>query len=352
MFFDRCRPRKRMAQPGVVEGAVEGAQPRERMVPLFPELRLAVKEWGSADSGRKLLAGHGWMDAASTWDLVAPALAAEGWHVLAVDLPGHGRSDWKPSSASYFSLDYAASLLHLADAVWGCDAPFVVMGHSMSAGLASVLAGSFPDRVRACVMVDGVGLSLRKPEEAVAHFRDGFGLLRASARQTDRQTGTSASSVQHGQAAKAGGTYPTLDAAVDARLATVSRYPGEQTMSRNAATRLVQRALVEVEGGWRFRHDKRIVGPPLLSPAEEHARAFLSAIRCPVLIVRATQGWPWPHDVVEGRLAVLRAACGDGAGGSRLTLLHLPGGHHLHVDPDTAESVSEAVRDFLRGVHM
>lgn len=54
-------------------------------------MRLATHTWGTA-GGRVALLVHGMMADHRTWRRVGPALADRGYHVLGVDLPGHGRS--------------------------------------------------------------------------------------------------------------------------------------------------------------------------------------------------------------------------------------------------------------------
>lgn len=54
-------------------------------------ISLSYLEWGGA--GRPLLLLHGITSNAWAWWRVAPALAAQGYHVYALDMPGHGESD-------------------------------------------------------------------------------------------------------------------------------------------------------------------------------------------------------------------------------------------------------------------
>ncbi|WP_082802104.1 alpha/beta fold hydrolase [Herbidospora cretacea] len=51
---------------------------------------LNVREWGGGPKTAVLI--HGIMSDSGCWWQVGPDLAARGYHVLAVDLPGHGRS--------------------------------------------------------------------------------------------------------------------------------------------------------------------------------------------------------------------------------------------------------------------
>ncbi|WP_024356346.1 alpha/beta fold hydrolase [Leucobacter chironomi] len=80
-----------------------------------------------------------------------PALLAFGRPALALDLPGHGRSDWRDDA------DYRPHLL-AADIVSALDrlapAPVTLLGHSLGGLAAALVAQARPERVRRLVMVD------------------------------------------------------------------------------------------------------------------------------------------------------------------------------------------------------
>ena len=56
-------------------------------------LKLNYVEWGAPDAPLLLLL-HGVRDHARSWDWTARRLVGEGWRVVALDLRGHGDSDW------------------------------------------------------------------------------------------------------------------------------------------------------------------------------------------------------------------------------------------------------------------
>ncbi|HKV00340.1 MAG TPA: alpha/beta hydrolase [Vineibacter sp.] len=80
----------------------------------------------------------------TTWRLQTRWFANHGRSVLAVDLPGHGRSGGAPLSSIAAMADWVSRLL---DAVGVRQAALV--GHSMGGLVSLDAAGRYPDRVRA-----------------------------------------------------------------------------------------------------------------------------------------------------------------------------------------------------------
>ena len=58
-----------------------------------PYLRLTARAWGPTD-GVPVLALHGWLDNAASFDALAPQLPET--RLVALDLPGHGGSEPRP----------------------------------------------------------------------------------------------------------------------------------------------------------------------------------------------------------------------------------------------------------------
>lgn len=97
---------------------------------------------------RTLLFLHGFMGAGNDWDDVRDALSP-GFHTLAVDLPGHGRSTGLPEAA--YTMDGAAQrLVHYLDGqeIRQC----VVVGYSMGGRLALYVALQHPERCSGLVL--------------------------------------------------------------------------------------------------------------------------------------------------------------------------------------------------------
>lgn len=116
---------------------------------------------------------HGaWMGAA-VWDRTAAALRAEGFEVLAPELPAHGADPTPPAAAS---LDlYARTVL----ATIGDRRDVVLVGHSFGGIVAAAVAEAAPERLRRLVFLaaylpasgeSAYSLSQRDPASLVRRF--------------------------------------------------------------------------------------------------------------------------------------------------------------------------------------
>lgn len=90
---------------------------------------------------------HGVLNDHSVWILQSRHFAHNGWNVLAIDLPGHGRSKGKPPASVQ---EAAASVLALLDALKVGQAALV--GHSFGSLIALEAAARAPERVRQLVL--------------------------------------------------------------------------------------------------------------------------------------------------------------------------------------------------------
>lgn len=154
--------------------------------------------------------------------------------------------------------------------------------------------------------------------------------------------------------------YPSLSQAVAVRMQTATKFPGQQYLSETAATELVVRGTMPVvedatnptspadetkdpndatPRGYQFRHDPRLQWPSLQYNTQEQVEAMYQAIQCPVALLLAEDGWPCDPERHQRTIDMLRPAATH----------TLPGSHHFHADPDTAEAVVAAVAQFLQG---
>ena len=283
------------------DGSGEGTA-RERELKL-PHFVVAARAWGE---GRPVIALHGWLDNAATFDTLAPQL--RGVELVALDLPGHGRSDHLPAGCGHHFVDWVPIVIDAADALgWK---RFSLIGHSMGAGISSLVPAAVPGRVERMVLLEGFGPLSDPPGDAPASL--------ATALQQEFQLADKEPTV-----------FGSIDEAVAARRRS-------SDLDAEAAGRLVDRGTLNVSGGVRFTFDPRLRTRSRTRLTEEQVIAFFESIDCPVLAVRATEGWPFPADLVAGRLAAVR----------NLEVAEVEGGHHVHLTHP--ERVAPIVNRFLR----
>lgn len=112
--------------------------------------------WGDA-SDPPLLLVHGVTSNAGIWWRIGPALAAAGRRVVAVDMPGHGRTAKAPRSHRF--ADTAAELVAFVRAA-GLDVPeLAVVGHSWG-GMVTAHLPAAGLRPRTLVLLDPPVLTL------------------------------------------------------------------------------------------------------------------------------------------------------------------------------------------------
>ncbi len=108
------------------------------------------------EAGRPLLFLHGWGMLVHGYRRAIEGLAAAGWTIHAMDLPGFGRSAPLPVSRSSLSgyADFLAAALAVSP-VAGARVP--VVGHSFGAGIAARVAVRHVDLFQALLLVCPVG---------------------------------------------------------------------------------------------------------------------------------------------------------------------------------------------------
>jgi pimeloyl-ACP methyl ester carboxylesterase len=127
-------------------------------------LRLRVQDYGSAGKP-VILCVHGGGANAHWYDFVAHGFTSD-YHVLALDLRGHGDSDWDVSSTpNYNYRRHAADIHELTEKLDLRD--FVLLGHSMGGTISSVYTASYPGRVKALIIIDS---NLVMSPERIAGF--------------------------------------------------------------------------------------------------------------------------------------------------------------------------------------
>ena len=272
-----------------------------------PTLQLAALRW-HAGAPRRVLALHGWLDNAASFTGLAPRL--DGCDIVALDLPGHGRSDHRPAGVHYHFVDFIPDVLAAADALgW---TRFALLGHSLGAGIGCFTAAVAPERVTGLALVEGIGPLSGDPDEEPARLAEATRQMTAHGRRKAR-------------------TYPDQEAAIAARARVGGLTPA-------AARLLVARSMRPDSEGFTWRSDARLRyrSPSYLTEAQ--VRAYLERIECPALLITGAEAELAGRPEFDDRCRALRG----------LEHQVLPGGHHLHLE--VPASVADPLAHFLAGL--
>ena len=257
---------------------------------------------------------------------------------VSIDFAGHGHSYHRSGDAPYLMIQHASDVLAaLGSLGWipslapappqGSASPSTqehqspdagpvsvsLCGHSMGAGVGSMVLGAAPDVFDGAVLIEALGLPAREEAGGGAYLRAGVAARKALADKEPKP-------------------YLNLSHAVAARCATAASWPGDQFLSYSAAAPLVTRGTEAAPGSGstkrapsntppdvaaqltdetapvRFRHSLRVLESSLMYLSEEQVRAFLAAVNCPTCLLLAEKGWPYEASTASERQAVLSAA--------------------------------------------
>jgi esterase len=112
-------------------------------------LRLHYLDWGSPDKPPFIML-HGISRVAHQFDHLAPVFMRD-YHVIAIDMRGHGDSAWSPEGA-YLVEDYVKDLEAFADQLKLRG--LTLLGNSTGGRVVQVYAGLHPDRVSRLISED------------------------------------------------------------------------------------------------------------------------------------------------------------------------------------------------------
>ncbi len=257
-------------------------------------------ESATPPEARTVLLLHGFGDHSRIWDPVLPAIP-EAMRTVALDLRGHGDSDWSPS-ADYTRRSFAADLDHAIPSLLSTQ-PVVLIGHSLGGSLAVEYAAKHPRAVAALAILDvGPRVSRSAMQRLTRSFREepqSFPDQRSYARHLRRRYWLARQPALEAFGAHGARTHE--DGAVTTKLdPTAYGMLGDRTPGRDMWSELAE-------------------------------------IACPTLVLRARMSAVLSRDVAR-RMAEEVLARGE--------LSEIPGaGHALLLD--NPEAVREALADFL-----
>lgn len=267
--------------------------------------KITGKRWGN-EGGVKVIALHGWLDNANSFDMVAPLLPE--MDLLVLEFSGHGLSDHRPRHTPYFGALYIQEVIGVADQLnWQ---NFSLLAHSMGAELSTHIIGLYPDRVERFLGLDGFAASTTLEK-----------WLKDTQKSIDENLNRQSGALR-------------LFSSREEVAVRVSESTGQTLAS---ARLLVERGTKEVEGGFCWRSDPRVRWSDALSLTDEMIEHIVASYQGEVLIVGASNGSDWYKPTIErleGRF-------------DNFKYITLNGSHHIHMDADITDLIN-VVRDFFQ----
>jgi len=265
---------------------------------------VAIQRWGNP-KGPRVLALHGWLDNLASFHPLAPELSA--CDLVLVDLFGHGHTARRADPGAYHVVD-AVAFVHEVLTVLGWSRA-TLLGHSLGGAVSMIFSGTFPEMVERLVAIESPGplvtLEADMPERMARSISQ---LARIHTKRLP--------------------LHPDVESAVTAR-ARAGDLPLE------AARLIVARGLRQLDGGYTWRTDPKLMLDSPQRLTEGQVLAFLGRISAPVLHIAADRGLRLPDVDVATRLAAIR----------RLERRTLGGGHHVHME--SPGPVGQMIREFF-----
>lgn len=261
----------------------------------IPGFTIACKSWGDKTLP-PMLALHGWLDNAHSFAPMAPYLENK-FHLIAVDLPGHGLSTHLAPGCNYHFIDGVFIIINIINALE--LEKLHLLGHSMGACFASLIAGVIPDRIVSVSLIEALG-PFSSPEETCCTQLAQYAEVYSEYNN------------------KSGKPYPSLELAAQARAKS-----GYLPMA--LARILCQRGVEEVQGQFYWRHDRRLIAPTPLRMTEMQIISCLTAISAKTCLIWADNGFEFNESEMQKRVNAVK----------NIIVHQIAGGHHLHMEkPD------------------
>jgi pimeloyl-ACP methyl ester carboxylesterase len=225
-------------------------------------LKLHYWEWGDSKEETFVFV-HGIRDQGRSWEPFLASLIARGCpvkHAVALDLRGHGESEWPSTSRGYqhedFLSDLAGLLRHLE------KESSTLIGHSLGGSMCLLYAGAFPEQVKRMVLLESLGPFARKDDEIPNII-------------AERLKGRNYVEIPF--------PHESLEAAAKALQKSFPLIPD------HAALHMARYGTNYKGGRYRWKHDPILRYRTTTAMSEGQIEAFIHRLKCPILFVYGTE---------------------------------------------------------------
>ena len=274
-------------------------------------LAIHYLEWGKRQ-GTPLVLVHGFLDQASSWNPFVESLREKSggdFWIVAPDNRGHGDSGWVGGGGYYHFPDYVFDLDCVIHAL-GVE-QINLIGHSMGGTISFLYAGSFPQKIRKLVLIEGIGPLGMNFSDAPSRMNKWITEVHDRGRNHFRR-------------------YRSVEAGANQLQQTNPRLDLQQALE---LARAGMRQNPDGKWVWKFDPLHRTTAPQPFYSAQ--AIEFLRRIECPVLIVDGTQSRQTHRDDRQQRLQAIRDK----------QVAEIDAGHMVHQE--NPSRLAEVVLQFL-----
>lgn len=285
----------------------EQLEPREHFF-VHDGLKIHYWEWGDPKEETYVFV-HGIRDQGRSWEHFLAALMRRSLpinHAVALDLRGHGDSDWPPWNRGYQHEDF---LVDLAGLLQRLDKESVtIIGHSLGGSMALLYSGSFPERVKKLVLFESLGPYARADDELPNIL-------------ASRLKGRDYIEIPY--------PHESLESAARALQKSFPLIPD------HAALHMARYGTSFRGGRYRWKHDPMLRYRSSTAMSEGQIQAFIRRMTCPILFVYGTES-EFIKSVRGSRVKLFANA----------RIVPLEGAGH-HIPHEKPEELADIVAPFL-----
>ena len=282
-------------------------EPREHYF-VHDGLRLHYWEWGDPKEETFVFV-HGIRDQGRSWESFITAIVNRGFplkHAVAIDLRGHGDSDWPNTSRGYqhedFLADLAGLLKHLD------KESLTIIGHSLGGSMCLLYAAVFPEKVKRLVLLESLGPFARADDDVPNII-------------AERLKGRDYVEIPY--------PHESLESAAKSLQKTFPLIPDE------AALHMARHGTSLKGGRYRWKHDPILRYRTTTAMSEGQIKAFIRRLKCPILFVYGTES-DFMKSVRGPRVKLF----------SNAQIVPVEGAGH-HIPHEKPEELAEIVMRFL-----
>ena len=265
-------------------------------------VQICAKRWRTKHINNELpvlqiVALHGWLDNAASFDFILPFFDYANLDVLSVDLAGHGLSTHRSGLSAYNIWSDVGEIHAVLKQIGWDKATF--LGHSRGAMVATLYAGTFPEKVTSLVLIEAVEPQTLEPEMLPKQLAQSIEALPKLVNKKPR-------------------VHATFDDAVKARQKGLFHIPFDVAMA------FAKRGVKKTEGGFCWGSDQKLLAPSEIKLSDAQSQAFFDNFPRQTLVILGEYGLLDADKKQRAKLEKQEA----------LTCVTYNGDHHLHMTAD------------------